>query len=359
MNLYKSPRWIVLQLLEQCNLRCKMCYEWGEHGAYKKTNKRQLDIRVLKKLVEDCSDYTPYYDLFGGEPLLYKDLEELLEIINYYNSAVDIPTNGVLLKEKAEMLLKNPPNRIWVSLDGPQEINDAQRGKGVYKAAVEGIDTLLDLRNSKNGKKSFVGVSCIVTPNNYLFIEDFFMELLKERNLDQISIEMQLFSSDEQCSEYGKVLKQNFGVDDNSYARGMIWDVKEFADINIEELVRQIKAVKNICEKKNIFMINYPKTVDADNYKNYFSGNFTEMLDNKKRCMLPWTYVEITANGDVAPCHTYYDLTFGNLYDRSLLDIWSSPQYAAYREYMKSHILPICTSCSRYYAYNKKNDIIG
>lgn len=29
------PRWIVMQLLEECNLRCKMCYEWGLEGPYK------------------------------------------------------------------------------------------------------------------------------------------------------------------------------------------------------------------------------------------------------------------------------------------------------------------------------------
>ena len=33
-KIYEYPRWIVFQLLEKCNLRCKMCYEWGESGSY-------------------------------------------------------------------------------------------------------------------------------------------------------------------------------------------------------------------------------------------------------------------------------------------------------------------------------------
>ena len=28
------PKWIVIQLEERCNLRCKMCYEWGDNGSY-------------------------------------------------------------------------------------------------------------------------------------------------------------------------------------------------------------------------------------------------------------------------------------------------------------------------------------
>ena len=78
------------------------------------------------------------------------------------------------------------------------------------------------------------------------------------------------------------------------------------------------------------------------------------MVDKKKRCMLPWRYVEIAANGDVAPCHTYSDLTFENIYEKGLIDIWNSPQFTKYRNYIKEHMLPICVSCSRYYAYNNK-----
>lgn len=29
------PKWVILQLLEHCNLRCRMCYEWGENGPYR------------------------------------------------------------------------------------------------------------------------------------------------------------------------------------------------------------------------------------------------------------------------------------------------------------------------------------
>ncbi|MFD2874999.1 hypothetical protein ACFTAO_01965 [Paenibacillus rhizoplanae] len=44
------PRWIVLQLLEECNLRCKMCYEWGLEGPYKsKKTLSQLDPDLIKK----------------------------------------------------------------------------------------------------------------------------------------------------------------------------------------------------------------------------------------------------------------------------------------------------------------------
>ena len=30
-----GPSWLVIQLLERCNLRCNMCYGRGDSGAYK------------------------------------------------------------------------------------------------------------------------------------------------------------------------------------------------------------------------------------------------------------------------------------------------------------------------------------
>lgn len=359
MKLYQCPRWIVLQLLEQCNLKCKMCYEWGKNGAYGRENTARLEMPVLKRLVEDCCEYKPYYDLFGGEPLLYKDLDELLELLNYYECPVDIPTNGVLLKEKVESLLRNPPNRIWVSLDGPKDINDVQRGPGVYDAALEGIQVLLEKRAYLKSDKPYVGVSYIVTPYNYLYVESFFAELLEKQMLDQVSIELQLHSSVEQCIEYEKLLQNVFGVNKFYSSRGMLWNRKDFEGMNFAELATQIRKVRELCIKKNIFLIIYPQTIDADNYRHYFRGEYNSMLNVKKRCMMPWTYVEITAQGDVAPCHTYYDLSFGNIKDDKLLDIWNSEAYNRYREYMKKNMLPICTSCCRYFTYNTKRDMLS
>lgn len=42
------PKWIVLQLLEACNLRCQMCYEWGEGGSY--IGKKKLDALSFQKV---------------------------------------------------------------------------------------------------------------------------------------------------------------------------------------------------------------------------------------------------------------------------------------------------------------------
>ena len=74
-----GPSWIVIQLLERCNLRCNMCYEWGESGAYKSLpGLAELDLDVLLERLEECLPGKPRVEFFGGEPLLYRGIWKLL-----------------------------------------------------------------------------------------------------------------------------------------------------------------------------------------------------------------------------------------------------------------------------------------
>ena len=133
------PKWVILQLLEHCNLRCRMCYEWGENGSYReKKTLRRLDVEVVKRVIDECKPAQPYYELYGGEPLLYPHIEKVLRAIKSAGSKVQLSTNGTLLAKYAELLVETAPERIWVSLDGPPEINDRQRGDGVFRQGRRG-----------------------------------------------------------------------------------------------------------------------------------------------------------------------------------------------------------------------------
>ena len=351
---FAYPRWIVLQLLEACNLRCAMCYEWGQEGAYhQKKATHQLDLSVIRQVIEDCSPARPTYDFFGGEPLLYKGIEEVISLIKHHGSELIIPTNGTLLEKMAEMLVETGPDKIWVSLDGPEEITDAQRGQGVFKRGIAGIRRILELRSRAGKAYPKIGVTYIVTPRSHLHIEEFFLRSIDLRSLDHISIEAQLFATPDQCRRYGEVLSREFGVSDapDAHARGMVWNESEFRSLDIPEMVRQVRSVVSACRANDILVITYPKTTSEENLKHYFSGNYSEMADYKPHCRMPWIHAEITAKGDVAPCHSFYDLVFGNVNHQGILDVWNNEAYKKFRKYMKKNLLPICTACCRYYDY--------
>jgi radical SAM protein with 4Fe4S-binding SPASM domain len=345
----KIPGWIVLQLLENCNLRCKMCYQWGETGVYNGLKPRTLETSVVERIVDECMPGVPYYGLFGGEPLMHPDLEKVISKIKSAGSNLYIDTNGTLLEKKAEFLVGMEVNRIWISLDGTEEMNDLQRGKGVFRKVIAGIDKLNE--GKKKNKKNFprVGITFIVTPLNHLDIEPLFLETIDLDAIDTISIEFQNFIMEEEFEEYARVLKNEFNVNQVKYAAGLIRDTDEFAGMNFHAIAEQIQRLKEICNKRGISLICQPKTMTQENIMRFFSAQWNEMSDFKKTCPLPWIYAEVSASGEVTPCHTFYDLAGGNVHREDFLSIWNGSRMKEIRGRLQKSLFPICTACSRYY----------
>jgi radical SAM protein with 4Fe4S-binding SPASM domain len=340
------PRWVFLQLLEHCNLRCRMCYEWGEHGVYdRKQTLRRLDVEIIRRVIDECEPARPYYDLYGGEPLLYPQIGEVLRAIQRAGSRVQLPTNGTLLTRYSELLVETAVDRIWVSLDGPPEVNDQQRGAGVFACAVEGIERLFRLRTQRGAAHPQIGMSLVVTPLNHRHLETFFFGALDLEQIDCISIELQAYLTSKEHQTYEQVLKQEFGVDQAPIARGFLNEPAVFADIDSAVLVRQVDKIGAYCREKGLYLNTYPKVMSEDNIRKYFRGDRVSMTSIRTRCPFPWISTEVSARGDVTSCHAFYDLSLGNVYESSIVDIWRGERYVRYRNYLRRNLLPICTSC--------------
>lgn len=351
------PQWVVLQLTEHCNLRCSMCYEWGDAGSYlDKPSLAQLDFAVLERTIRALQPAKPFYALFGGEPFLYKRMADVVRLIKAGGSKVDIPTNGMLIARQAEMLVDCRPDRLWISLDGPEAINDRQRGDGVFKAALEGIDRLYRVREASGGEYPKIGVTFIVTPLTHTYIEELFLSCLDLDKLDHLSIEFQTYITEAKHRDYQRVLQDAFGLDQAPIAAGSIQDPEVFAAMDYAEIARQIARVRAECERRGIYFVAYPKTSEEDNIRNYFTANWQAMTDKRSICLFPWIYAEIAATGDVYSCHTFYDLPLGNVNEQAFLDIWRGPRMKQVQSYLRKHgLFPICTGCARYYADPSKH----
>jgi len=137
---------ITLHVSNDCNLRCKYCYADG--GGYNQ-ERLLMNKETAHNFVEFC---TSYYEkvhtivFFGGEPFLNVDIMEYIcnEFKEYYalKKSSFIPqfaaiTNGTIINRKVIRFIKENISFMTVSIDGPQEINDANRvfknGKGSYE----------------------------------------------------------------------------------------------------------------------------------------------------------------------------------------------------------------------------------
>lgn len=350
INTAKMPSWITLQLLERCNLRCSMCYEWGTNGSY--LNKKNLAVLALDKvlsIVDDCLPEQPKFEFFGGEPMMYTGIWQVIDRIVQGGAEISFSTNGTYLEKYAEQLVASQPTKVWVSLDGPQTINDQQRGRGVFAKATRGIEKVVQLREAQGQTFPQLGVTYVVTPDNYQYIEQFFLQNIDLSLLSSISIELQSYATAEQVAEYEQVLQTKFGVASSPCAQGYIRDKKDFSTMGIKNLVRQLKAVSQVCRDKGIQFYSQPGTLEEENIQHYLSANWDKMVDKKSRCGVPWMSAEISAQGDVTTCHSFYDLPIGNVYQQSLGDIWNGQRLKKIQQHLRHQLFPICTACCRYY----------
>jgi MoaA/NifB/PqqE/SkfB family radical SAM enzyme len=131
-----------------CNIACEHCFI-----SCSPTNHsfEFMTLEEVKRYLKESLEMgVKEYYFTGGEPFMNKQLPDMLELILQYGP-VTVLTNGMLIKEKTARRLQEIEAgsiyslEIRVSIDGyTGEMNDAIRGKGVFKKAMRGVQLLYD-----------------------------------------------------------------------------------------------------------------------------------------------------------------------------------------------------------------------
>jgi radical SAM protein with 4Fe4S-binding SPASM domain len=336
-----------------------MCYYWGETGCYSNAESGKkpevLDFELLKKVIDYLAPAKPFYSLFGGEPLLYPELEHLILKVKGLGSIIDTPTNGTMLAEHAKMFVRTGFDSVRVSIDGPREINDAQRGKGGYDKAMAGIEALYQEKLRAGKRTPYIDIIYTITPTNYKSIEQFFLKDLNLSAIDRVSIQMENFLTVEMGKVYSQFLKSEFNITSERYWRGLLRSPEDFKEIDANALAIQVNTVCKRLSSLGKTIMLLPPTFSHENLSAYLKADWNSMVDQYQSCLVPWFGLDITARGDIAPCHVYYDLVMGNLHEQNFEEIWNGEKYQRFREYMlQNKFMSICPGCCILYLAGKK-----
>ncbi len=118
----------------RCNFRCKYCNLYSQKS-------KELSTKEIKAILEDFAKAgTVSWTFTGGEPLLRKDMKELVEYAKKLNMHVAMTTNGSLVKQNIDWL--NKIDLLNISLDGPKEFHNEMRRGGSYDITIEAIKLL-------------------------------------------------------------------------------------------------------------------------------------------------------------------------------------------------------------------------
>lgn len=128
----RVPLTVVWILTNRCNLRCEYC-----RIPLREYDDLPLE-RVLSGLDEMAAAGTIRVGLVGGEPLVRRDIHQIVSHARSLGMAVQLYSNGNYVPKNMDTI--KLLDGLFVSLDGPRDIHDSQRGEGSFDAAIRGID---------------------------------------------------------------------------------------------------------------------------------------------------------------------------------------------------------------------------
>jgi len=131
----KYPLVMMLEPLFRCNLACAGC---GKIDYPDEILNKRISVADALHAAEECG--APVVSIAGGEPLIHKDLPEIVRGLMAQGRFVIVCTNALLLEKKIDQY-KPSPNFTWsIHLDGDREMHDNSVCKaGVYDKAVAAL----------------------------------------------------------------------------------------------------------------------------------------------------------------------------------------------------------------------------
>lgn len=213
---------------------------------------------------------TMIVSLAGGEPLIRKDLPEIVGVVSAYHFPF-ITTNGWLVTaEKARRLFESGLMGAAVSIDFPEKKkHDENRGKeGAFEKAVQAVKHFVE---AKNNRFQRVDVTAV---------------LLKE-NLDQI----------EKLIILSKSLGAEFTLQPYSDLKTVRSEGDFYVDREVSEDLLKLKR-------------KYSNFKSSDEYLKRFDQFFTGAVDH---CQAGRLFFNIDQKGDIAKCVEDLKNPIGNI----------------------------------------------
>jgi hopanoid biosynthesis associated radical SAM protein HpnH len=140
MGVKRYPLVLMLEPLFRCNLACAGC---GKIDYPDPILNQRLTVEQCLEAVDECG--APVVSIAGGEPLLHREIEQVVEGIIARKKFVYLCTNALLMEKKIDRF---KPNSffVWsVHLDGDREMHDKSVcEEGVYERAVAALKLARD-----------------------------------------------------------------------------------------------------------------------------------------------------------------------------------------------------------------------
>lgn len=309
---------LLLHVHEHCNCRCLMCDIWQRKDG------KELDLADLERHRASMMKLgVRQVVLTGGEPLLHRNLEGLLEFLRGCNVSITLLTTGLLLAKRADVVAMNV-DEIIISLDGPEEVHDrVRRVQGAYRLIGEGIRAV-------RLRKSVMPIHgrCTVQKENYGLLRKT-VAGAKDLGMDSISF----LAAD---------------VTSQAFNRELVWP---------EERQRQVVLTRQEVEMLEEEIACLARENEEDIREGFISESaeklwriarrfreqLGEILPMAPRCNAPWVSAVMEVDGSVRPC--FFHRKIGSAREQTLEQVINGQEARSFRASLNVSENAICQRC--------------
>jgi len=261
-----------------------------------------MDTPSAMRLVDQIYDFgASWLGISGGEPLLRKDIFDIIQYAKKVGLNASIITDGHLLDSKAFESIVKSEVRVSISIDGAEKINDLIRGKGAHAKAVSAIERLSNAGLLNCLVYTFANVnetSTNVNVNDFMHV----LDLAAKYNARWV-----IYHGFIPYSREEKSLKVDPTPQQYEWALNQLYDLRA-AYKGKPEINVYCPFFARITKQRGL--------ADFDNWFNHFFLG---------RCFFG-KFMSIAENGDAIPCSFNDIYRLGNVKEKSLKTIWDELQ---------------------------------
>ena len=324
------PRFVQIEPVGECNLRCKMCPiqfrtdgQGGGPSAF-------MSFDIFRRLIEQFHDVTELHLQGLGEPLLHPRFFDMVGFAAQRGIRVSTNTNMTVMTDaRAAECVRSGLHTMHVSLDGANAaVYESIRVRARFDKVLRNLRRLMKAKASA-GALPHVRLVAVLMRQNLDELPDL-VRLASEEGAESLSVQ-------QLCHDFGEAsLPERYKpmrvfIDEQT----LPGEDRAHVDAVFDRAQSEARRLGIDLRLPNI----EPRTHAAD-------------VPGRTRCDWPWRGSYISYDGKAMPCcmvATPDRINFGDMARDGVAAVWNNDAYTGFRERLSSPVAPeVCRSCAVY-----------
>ena len=348
----EAPEEIAFKLTNRCDLRCSHCYQWSgtgyHHNLPSAERNSDMDLALIATVLESTRHCKSNVYLWGGEPLVYRQWDGLVDLLADDPRWTSLCTNGTLLEKRLDSLLPlSAQLEISVSMDGFEEAHDRVRGKGAFQRTMRGLQALLAAKRAGHYLGE-ITVNFVITDVMIGRIPEF-VRWLDAFGVDTLYISYPWFISNETSMRMDAYRSRHLGTCEGASTERPSWH-----SYNYGLDPSRLSALREDVDRTNAIRwrvkVRYNPELSDEELGAFIDGSHVP-AQRKTSCQSIYSRMDVFPDGKVVSCKFFPELVMGDLGQSSPHEVWNSEAFRHFRKTISQcGLMPVCAKCNLLYA---------